>query len=420
MALPPSEPRAGRSPLVRGPRGAFRWTAFALAVTAFASATPTPLYPSYAATFHFSSATLGLVFAAYTPGVLLTLFFLAPHAERVGRRTLLTLGLLLAAVGAVVFSIAHGVAELALGRLVAGLAVGATTSVATAAMSDLEPFRDQHHVARVAVAANFGGFALGVLLSGAIVAYAPDPARWAYALPVIAVGIGLLGVGATPETAPSFVPGRGRPVQRVSVPPALWRPFWVAAGGIAACYAIYGYFAALVPSYLRLDLAVRSPLAIGAFVALMFGVAAMTQLTTAQIRDRAALLLGLPILVASLLALVVVIHLSIPVLLVPATLLLGVAVGLTFMGSVTLVDRVAEEEDRGEILAGFYSAGYLALAVPTIGIAEAADRVGLTSAGILFGALLAVAVGATYVITLRTATPPGGGGRPRGPSARAE
>jgi MFS family permease len=92
---------------------------------------------------------------------------------------------------------------------------------------------------------------------------------------------------------------------------------------------------------------------------------------------------------------------------------LGFALGLTFMGSVTLVDRVCPPAKRGEILAGFYSAGYLALSVPTVGVALASEQIGLTAAGIGFASLLAVAVAFLYWGTYRTPTPPGGGGRPR-------
>ncbi len=101
------------------------------------------------------------------------------------------------------------------------------------------------------------------------------------------------------------------------------------------------------------------------------------------------------------------------------TAALGAAVGLTFMGSVTLVDRVAPEDARGEMLAGFYLAGYLALAVPTIGVAEASQQIGLTSAGVLFGVILAFAVALLYWVISRTPTPPGGGGRPREQGLRA-
>lgn len=398
--------------MVHSSRGAFRWTAYVLAVTAFAAGIPTPLYPVYEQNFQFSSGVLGLVFAGYTLGVFLTLFFVAPQAERVGRKKLLYLGMSLTALCAVVFAFAPNVLWLALARIISGLAVGATTSVATAAMSDLEPNHDQHHVARVAVAANFGGFAVGVPLSGLLVQYAAYPTQIVYLLPLFASMVGLLAVHVTPESGSAIGSKLPYRTQRIAVPAAIRRPFWVSVGGITACYSIYGLFAALIPSYLRSGLGISSSLVEGVVVALMFGMAAIMQLTTAQIRDRRALLLGFPLLLAALVALVLVLPLTTLTLMLLVTAALGVSVGLTFMGSVTLIDRVAPENQRGEILAGFYLAGYLALAVPTIGVAEASEQIGLINAGILFGSTLAVAVAVVYYGAYRTPTP-GGGGRPR-------
>lgn len=399
--------------MIRGPRGAFRWTAYVLAVTSFAAAVPSPLYPVYEHQFEFTAGVLGLVFAAYTPGVLLMLFLVAPQAERRGRRRMLAIGMMLTALGALVFALAPGVTWLAMARFISGLAVGATTSVATAAMSDLEPNRDAHHVARVAVAANFGGFAIGVALSGLTVQFGPWPTHLVYFLPVAASVLGLLAVSATPETAPDIGVKLPYRIQGVSVPPQILRPFWVATGGIAACYSIYGFFAALVPSYVRTVLMDPHASAVGLVVASMFGMAAITQLATAQIRDRRALLVGFPLMIFTLVGLVLILPYASWTLIFPVSAGLGVAVGLTFMGSVTLVDRVAPDAARGETLAGFYSAGYMALAVPTIGIAEVSERVGLADAGILFGSVLALVVCLMYVAILRTPTPPGGGGRRR-------
>jgi MFS family permease len=398
--------------MIHGPRGPFRWMAYVLAVTAFTAAIPSPLYPTYEHDFQFSAGVLGLIFAAYTPGVLLMLFFVAPQAERTGRNRLLYVGMALTALSAVSFALAPSAGWLAVGRFTSGLGVGATTSVATAAMTDLEPNHDSHHVARVAVAANFGGFAAGVGLSGLTVEYAPLSIHLVYLLPILASFLGLLAISVTPETAPEISSKRWYRVRTIAVPSNIRRPFWVAAGGIAACYSIYGFFAALVPSYVRAVLLDSHASAVGAIVALMFGMASITQLATSRIRDRRALLVGFPLMIASLVALVLILPIANWAFLIPATAALGVAVGLTFMGSTTLVDRITPEDRRGETLAGFYSAGYLALAVPTIGIAEASDRIGLTNAGILFGGVLAAAVLLMYAAIWRTPTPPGGGGRP--------
>jgi len=394
------------------PRRAFRWTAYVLAVTAFGASIPTPIYPLYAARFGFSAAVLGLIFAGYTAGVLAALFLLAPRAEQWGRKPFLAGGMVFTAVAAGVFAAADSALWLAVGRILAGVGVGFTTSIATAAMTDLEPHRDQHHVARVAVAANFGGFAMGALASGAFLTWGPDPVQLVYLMPVVASVIGLLALREVPETASAL----GQPVhawiQRIAVPARIRSSFWVAAGGIAACYAMYGFFAALVPSFIRSGLGISSPLTGGVVVSLMFGGAALIQLFSSQVRDRRALLVGFPVLIGATLALagVLFLHSLLPILAVAPVL--GIAVGVTYMGSATLVDRVASESERGEVLAGYYASGYLALAVPTIGVALASVVVGLTGAGELFGAILAAGVGLLYVVIVRTPTPAGGGGRP--------
>src|SRR5436190_20089514 len=66
-----------------------------------ASATPTPLYGDYAARWHFSSATLTVVYAVYAIGVLTSLLLAGRISDRIGRRPVLAVALagLLAAMG---------------------------------------------------------------------------------------------------------------------------------------------------------------------------------------------------------------------------------------------------------------------------------------------------------------------------------
>jgi predicted MFS family arabinose efflux permease len=394
-------------------RGGFRRTAYVLGLTSFVGGIPTPLYAGYAERFHFSAGTLGVIFGSYTLGVFLTLFFLAPHARRFGRRTLLAVAMGLTMAACTSYVLATGVDGLILARVFSGLAVGATTSVATAAMSDLEPNHDDHHVARVAVGANFGGFAVGALLSGLLATYAPYPYALVYVVAIAGSATGLWALHSTRETVAPLLPGEHAPDQRIFVPKELRPSFWVATGAIIACYSIYGLFGALIPSFVHSSLSVGSPAVTGAVVGAMFGCAALTQLATAQIRDRRSLLLGIPWLIGSLAVLGLVLRVPSWGLLAVVVVVIGVGVGLTFMGSGTLIDRLTTPANRDPILAGFYIAAYLALSVPTIGVAEASDRIGLTTAGLLFVGVLMVLLAFLGVRTYRTPTPPGGGGRPR-------
>jgi MFS family permease len=405
---PVSGPAA--SPTTHRSRWPFRLAAIVLAVTAFAAGLPTPIYPLYEHEFGFGSSTLALVFAAYTAGVVTTLFLVAPLSDRLGRKPVLRIGMLFTAASALAFLFANGAPLLALARVLSGLAVGATTSTATAAMASLEPRGDQHHVARVSVAANFGGVAVGVLLSGLLIEYGPLPTKLVFLLLLTASALGFALLEWVPETVTIAKRKDRASVRRLAIPTNIDRAFWVSVGGLAACYSLYGLFAALAPSLLHTGLAVSNSAVVGLVVASLFGFAAIIQLFLGQLRDRDALLLGLPVLLGGLVLLVVALGATSLPLLALAAAILGLGVGSTFMGSVTLIDRIAPEASRGEILAAFYLVGYLALAVPTIGVAELSLSLGLRLAGAVFGAALAAALGLLYLLTRRTPTPAGGGG----------
>ncbi|MFZ1023406.1 MAG: MFS transporter [Thermoplasmata archaeon] len=394
-------------------RRPFRLVAYVLAVTAFGAGLPTPLYTLYQQRFHFGSGILGVIFGAYAIGVILTMFFVAPLSDTIGRKPLLYAGMVLSAVSAILFIFSTGVVWLAAARVVSGLAVGATTSTATACMTMLEPNGDKHHVARVSVAANFGGVASGVLISGFLVQYAPAPTDLVFLLLIVASALGIVAIAVTPEKVARNADRKKFRIQRIHVPATIRRPFWVAVGGLTACYSIYGLYAALAPGFLRADLLVQSPLETGILIAVMFGSAATIQLALAQVRDRRALLFGFPLIIGGLVLTLFSLTLASGVLWVLGAGLLGVGVGFAFMGATTLVDRVAPDPIRGDVLSGFYVSGYLALAVPTIGVAVAADQVGLTTAGEVFGVVLVVFLIALFGATWRTPTPPGGEGRPR-------
>ncbi len=394
-------------------RWPFRRAALALSATAFGAGLPTPLYGLFEQQDHFAAGVLTAVFAAYTAGVVATMFLVAPLSDLVGDRPILYVGLALLAVSGLVWAVASDVYLLALARFVSGLAVGATTGTATAAMTALEPRGDQHHVARVSVAANFGAVAAGILLSGLWVRFLPDPLTLPFGLLIVATVAILLLVTGIPGLESSGAHGSLRP-RRLSVPVGLRRPFAVAAGALAACYAIYGLFAALAPTVLRTVLGVGDPAVAAASVALLFGCAAIVQLGLGQVRDRRALLIGLPIVVAGLALFVASLPLTSLPLLWAGAAVLGTGVGFAYMGSVTLIDRVTPAEQRGDVLSAFFVTGYLALAVPTIGVGVASERVGLGLASAGFGAAVGGFGVVLWAVLRRTPTPPGGEGRPRG------
>src|SRR3954469_24340074 len=96
--------RAVAEPLPRGRRTLPGRVAYVLAASViglalFASVTPSPLYRTYSALWHFSPLTLTLIYATYAVGVLASLLLVGSLSDDVGRRPVL-----LAALGTLMLS----------------------------------------------------------------------------------------------------------------------------------------------------------------------------------------------------------------------------------------------------------------------------------------------------------------------------
>jgi MFS family permease len=402
---------------IRSRSAGFAWAAYVLGLSAFGAGLPTPLYPLYEKLFGFGSAVLGVVFALYTAGVFVTMFLLAPRAESIGRNPVLLVGALLSGVAAVVFMLSTGALDLGVARVVSGLSVGAITSTATAVLTALEPEHNVHRAAAVSVAANFGGMASGILTGSALVQFAPHPTVLPYAVLIGAAAVAAAVVPFLPETEPGEGAESKLTVRRISIPRDIRRPFAIATAAFVVCYTISGFFASLASSLLRDRLNVSALGLDGAFVAVLFAAAAVTAVVVQRWEDRRALEVGFGTGLVALGILVVAVPTAWLAALLTGAALLGVAVGLAFFGCVTLVDRIAPEERRDELLAGFYVGGYLALALPTVGMGVAIQLVGLVPAAVGWGLALAVFVAGALVATLRTPTPPDRTSGHREPSA---
>src|SRR5258707_15704893 len=94
--------------------------AFALAIAMLGTTLPTPLYDVYRERFGFSELMITVIFATYAAGVIASLLLFGRLSDQVGRRRVLLAGLALAAVSALVFLVAAGLALLILGRVLWG------------------------------------------------------------------------------------------------------------------------------------------------------------------------------------------------------------------------------------------------------------------------------------------------------------
>src|SRR3954469_13475693 len=226
---------------------AYALVAAVIGLALFASGTPSPLYSTYRELWGFSSVVLTLVYATYAFGVLASLLLAGRVSDQWGRRPVLLLALGTLVATSVLFMLADSVAWLFVARGLQGVATGLALGAASAALLDLHPRRDPAGVGLTNGVVSAGGMGLGVLLSSALVQLAPAPRVLPYVTLAVLFAIALIGAWLMPEP----VAERSRPrltPQRPSIPPAVRRPFLLAALGVISSWSVGGLFLSLGPS----------------------------------------------------------------------------------------------------------------------------------------------------------------------------
>jgi MFS family permease len=280
------------------------------------------------------------------------------------------------------------------------VAAGFVTGTASAALAELQPRRNLHAAAVLAVGANMVGLGLGPLVAGAFAQYLPAPTRtvfWAY-LGLSAVA--MLALLAVPETVRS--PDRVFRLRlQVEVPASMRLVMLGAMLGIFAAFTIAGLFSSLVPSFLRGILDVSNLAVIGAVSFFMFATAAISQALSARLPSRRSVSLGLPVLLAGLAALEGSLFARALWLFLAGTFVSGIAVGLVFRGGLSEIGRLAEPARRAQVMSAFFAAAYLGLGLPVILIGLISQLIGTVDASAWVAGLLVIVILTATVIVVR-------------------
>lgn len=371
--------------------------------TLTAASAPSPLYPVYQRLFGFSAFTLTFVFAVYVFALLLALLTVGSLSDRVGRRPVASAALLLLAVGMLLFATAGGTTGLVVARVVQGLAVGAATGTTTAMIMDAAP--DPRTGSTVSSAVPSLGIAVGAVLSGTLVQYAPHPRQlvfWLLAFAFAALA-GLVWL----------VPERGRThgeadaslwrslLPSVGVPPVMRGLFVTLLPSIAATWALGGLYLSLGSSILRTVLGVDNQSTVGLVLALFFAAGAAGPVASEALPDDRREWVSYTALGAGVLVTIVAMHESVLPLYALGSVIAGLGFGATFRLAVSAIGQAAPDEARGEVFAAMYIVSYLAFSVPALVAGLAVGRFGLEPTAMTYGAfevvLVAMAGAATAV-----------------------
>nr|WP_066172359.1 MFS transporter [Gordonia hydrophobica] len=377
-------------------------TAFAFFATMVGTTLPTALYSIYAVDLDFSSLTVTVLFAVYAIGVVGALLVFGRLSDQIGRRPVLLIALVCAAISSILFMLPPSLALLVVARVISGFSAGFMSGAGTAAVIDLFPQLRRASGGMLAVAANSGGLATGNLLGGvlATVSSAALITPFAVHLGLTAAAIiGLWMLTPRPATQSSV---RLR-IQRLRVPAEVRGAFVraVLAGGSA--FAVSGVLTAVTALFLSEDLHIRSHWVPGAIVFLIFATMAAGQVIAGRVPPERALLVGCAGLLVAVVLLMAALGLTILAPLVAAAVLLGLAGGFCVNAGLALTVERVPESTRGEVSSAYFASLYVLLALPAIGVGLLATVVSLRHAGLIFAIVVAALVAAIGGIQARRA-----------------
>jgi len=413
--------RAGRGP-VTGQSGGdpARWrfwaVAYAIAAVLAAANLPTSLYPHYQHVDHLSTATLTVVFVAYVVTVAATLSVAGQASDLFGRRAVLVPALGFAVLSVACFATSGALGWLVAGRVASGIASGAVTAAGPAALADLEPDGDVERASAVASAAVVAGLAIGPMVSGLFVRYAPWPDHLVYLVFVVVLTAGLAGVAALPrQPAPvggvptmarsavartRSVAGRLGRLRRPSVPAGI-RPLFVrTAVAFSTGWVGTAMFFALGPTFADLVLHTTDPLVGAAIVFDAFVMSGSAQLLSRRWPNGPAMRWGLVLFAVGMALLPVALSQRQPLLLALGAAAAGAGQGLTHRASQATLLHAAPPAARGQTAAAFYLVGYLVIAVVLVSLGFLIDATG-PLAGLTAFSALTVSAAVAAVVLLR-------------------
>jgi MFS family permease len=374
-----------------------RWFVMAhLAAIYVISTIPTPLYTLYRNAFGFSEVMLTIIYAVYVVGSIAAMFLLGRLSDQVGRRPVVLGAAVVAVASAVIFLCASSTSWLFAGRIVSGLAVALVPGASTAWLLELDPRGDIAAATRMATIGNLAGLAVGPMLAGCLAQWAPWPRHLSYVVYLVLVIPLACCAARVPEMVKDTRPWREVSLApRLGVPRDIRREFLPAALGAFAIFAVLGFYAALVPSLLRNLLHVPDLAIAGAIVGEAFLVGTIAAGVSRKLDPRRWLVIALVLLVPGLALLVATELAHSLVLLIIGTAVTGGAGGLGYRTSLQLVNEIAPEDRRSEVVSAFVIVCYTSVSFPIIGVGVLALVTGFATAAIAFAALVcAIAVAA--------------------------
>jgi predicted MFS family arabinose efflux permease len=369
-------------------RVAYALVASVIGLGLFASLTPSPLYRTYSVLWNFSPLTLTLIYATYAFGVLATLLLAGSVSDQVGRRPVLLVSLGGLMGSTVLFLLADSAAWLFVARGLQGLATGAALSAASASLLDLHPRRDPAGVGLTNATAAAAGIGLGMLVSSSLVQIGWEPRILPYLVLFVLIAILFAGAYWMPE--PVLERSRFRlTVARPHVPPAVRRPFVLAALAVLSSWSIGALFFSLGPQLAGHLFETSNVILSGIGIVALAAAATIAQLATGRTAPWIAASAGSIALAVGMIMIVVAAATDSRAVYLAGSIVGGAGFGAAFLGGLRALVTAIPTEHRAAVLSAFYVAAYASLSVPAVLAGVAVTYISLQSTFEIFGSVVA-------------------------------
>jgi MFS family permease len=383
---------------------------FVLALTAVAAmmagaSAPSPFYPVLQDRIGFSAGTMTIIFAVYAVALLLTLLVTGSLSDHIGRRPVISAGLIILAASMIIFWQAGRIETLIGARVVQGIGAGLLLSALTAAVVDLEPPNRPGSASVLNTVTPIAGLAVGALLAGAaldLVAQAAFATVFVTGA-VLFVALGLL-IWRAPETSPRAEGLLTSLRPRVGVPTPARAAFLRALPALIASWATGGLYLSLGAPLVARELGgtthlsqglVVTALAVGGSTACFVARAWTARCTT--LYGTTALAGGMSLTLLALGAA------SLPWFLV-ASVIAGTGFGTAFLGVMRSLTPLVGVHQRGELFAAVFVASYLAFGLPAVIAGFVSGEAGLLATTYSYGAVVVVLAAVAALLRRFTTT----------------
>jgi MFS family permease len=368
-------------------------TATAITVSAV-SAAPTPIYRVYRETLGLTPFTITLIVAVYAFTMIAAFLTIARLSDYVGRKPMILVALGLNALALLLFFVAESAAMLIAARAVQGVATGVALATLGAVIVDTAP----GWAATLNSVTAFLGLALGALISGVLVTFAPWPTHLVYAA-LLGVTLAEIIILAWVAETTSRKPGAWSGIRpKLTVPAA-------AAAAMArlfpltlSAWALGGFYLSLMPSLVIEATGIRSPLVGAAVVSALMLSGGLSSFATRALDAGQTVRASAALLAAGVIVTVLAIAAGSPMGMFFGTIVAGFGFGASYGASLRVLLPLASAHERAGLLSAYFVESYLAFALAAIAAGLAAPRFGLVTTALVYGSALAVSALVTLAV----------------------